>query len=155
MLNQNPEMIFKNANQGIVPYDGSEITWRISAYAVVVKLGELLLAKSIHEKFYDVIGGGIEIGESIEEGLKREALEEAGADVNIGPIMHVNEDWFYHKNGRFYHAVQLYYLAELVGDLAQPSDPQIESVVWAPLDKPDTYPVAHYVATIIKKLTDQ
>ncbi|MBP7774964.1 NUDIX domain-containing protein, partial [Candidatus Woesebacteria bacterium] len=66
---------FSNANLEPVPYDGSEVTWRVSAYALIIRDGKLLLAKSKHEKFYDVIGGGVDIGETIEEALHREAAE--------------------------------------------------------------------------------
>jgi len=33
--------------------------------------------------YYQIVGGGIDGGESIEEGLKRECLEEAGTNIEI------------------------------------------------------------------------
>jgi 8-oxo-dGTP pyrophosphatase MutT (NUDIX family) len=117
---------FINANLEPVPYDGSEVTWRISAYVLITKDAQLLLAKSRLEKFYDVLGGGIDIGETIEEALHREALEEGGAYINIGKLLFVAQDWFYHRKGNFHQTLQLYYEAEVIGELDQPTDPDIE-----------------------------
>ncbi|MBP7774829.1 NUDIX domain-containing protein [Candidatus Woesebacteria bacterium] len=124
---------FINANLEPVPYDGSEVTWRVSAYALIIKDGKLLVAKSRHEKFYDVIGGGVDIGETIEEALHREALEEAGAHIEIGKLLFTAMDWFYHRKGKFYQTLQLYYQAELVSELEQATDPDIEWTGFVPI----------------------
>jgi len=44
---------FENADLEPVLYDGSEITWRISTYSLIVRDNNLLLAKSKLEKYYD------------------------------------------------------------------------------------------------------
>lgn len=129
---------FVNANREPVPYDGSPITWRVSAYSLIVKEGQLLLAKSRLEKFYDVIGGGIEIGETIEETLHREALEEGGAHIKIGQLLFSTVDWFYHRKGVFYQTLQLFYESELVGPLTQPTDPEIEWSGLVPFSEVET-----------------
>ncbi len=54
-MKQTNQLQFVNANLEPVQYDGSEISWRVSAYAVIVIDGNLLLAKSRHEKYYDVL----------------------------------------------------------------------------------------------------
>lgn len=126
---------FTNANLEPVEYDGSEITWRISVYALIIKDQKLLIAKSKHEKLYDVIGGGVDINEEIEGALEREALEEAGAKIKIGKLLFTESDWFYHRQGTFHRTHQLYYSAELLDELEQPTDPNIEEVIFAPLTK--------------------
>jgi 8-oxo-dGTP pyrophosphatase MutT (NUDIX family) len=134
---------FSNANLEPVPYDGSEVTWRVSAYALIIRDGKLLLAKSKHEKFYDVIGGGVDIGETIEEALHREAAEEAGAQIEIGKLLFTAMDWFYHRKGKFYQTLQLYYQAELVGELGKATDPDIEWTEFVPIaDVGQTYTLA-------------
>lgn len=134
---------FSNANLEPVPYDGSEVTWRVSAYALIIRDEKLLLAKSKHEKFYDVIGGGVDIGETIEEALHREAAEEAGAQIQIGKLLFTAMDWFYHRKGRFYQTLQLYYQAELVGELGKATDPDIEWTGFVPItDVGQTYTLA-------------
>ncbi len=59
--------IFTDANQRVVAYDGSPVTWRISAYVLIIKADQVLLIKNNHEELYNVVGGGIEIGETISQ----------------------------------------------------------------------------------------
>lgn len=132
------QLKFTNANLESVPYDGSEITWRVSAYVLIVKDGKLLLAKNRLEKFYDVLGGGIDIGESIEEALYREAKEEGGVTIRLGKLLFAEQDWFYHRKGKFYQTLQLYYEAELIGEISRPTDPDIEWTDFVPIDEVDT-----------------
>jgi 8-oxo-dGTP pyrophosphatase MutT (NUDIX family) len=127
-MKQPNQLKFLNANLEEVPYDGSEISWRVSAYALVVNNNQLLLTKNKLEQFYDVLGGGVEIGETIEETLKREALEEAGAHITPGRLLFSAMDWFYHRKGRFYQTLLLYYEANLLAELGKPADP---SIAWS------------------------
>ena len=136
---KNPSQFkFLNANLEEVPFDGSEITWRVSAYALIIKHGQLLLAKSKLENFYDVLGGGVAIGETIEETLVREALEEGGATIVIGKLQFCAMDWFYHRKGKFYQTLLLYYDAELIGEPSEPTDPNIEWTGFVPLEDVQT-----------------
>ncbi|PWU23462.1 hypothetical protein C5B42_02815 [Candidatus Cerribacteria bacterium 'Amazon FNV 2010 28 9'] len=144
---------FINANLEPVEYDGSPITWRISAYALIIKDGKLLIGKSKFEKHYDVIGGGIELGETIEEALHREALEEGGVTIKIGKLLFAATDWFYHRKGNFHETLQLYYEAQIVRDIESPTDPDIEQARFIPLEEiGSVYPlsVSPQVDTLIK-----
>lgn len=131
------QLQFTNANLEPVPYDGSEITWRVSAYVLIVQDGKLLLAKNRLEKFYDVLGGGIDIGESIEAALHREAEEEGGVTIKLGKLLFAQQDWFYHRKGKFYQTLQLYYEAKLFGDVGKPTDPDMEWTGFVPIDEVD------------------
>ena len=124
---------FLDANQDEVVYDGSEIHLRVSAYAFVIKDDQLLIIKNSREKYNDIIGGGIETGETAEEALAREAMEEGGVKLNIGQLLHAQIVWIYHENGKYYKKCQLFYLAELSGALQNPTEPEIEWVTFVPL----------------------
>lgn len=145
---------FVDANEEVVPYDGSPITWRVGAYVLVINNDELLIVKSKRGKFYDVVGGSIDIGETIEEGLHREALEEAGANIDVGEIVLAKQGWFYHRKGAFHQELQLFYVAELVGEMKTPTDPDIEEAMLVPLTSIDQYlfpPVVKSAIELVKK----
>lgn len=118
-------MQFFNADQELVEYDGSPITWRVSAYALLEKDDKIFIIKNKTEKLYDIVGGGIEIGETIEEALHRECLEEGGLTIQIGTLLHAHVDWFYHKSGTYYQTCQLFYSADIVA-MDEPTDDSTE-----------------------------
>lgn len=129
------ERKFINADQEVVPYDGSPLHWRVSAYAFIVKENQLLIAQSAKEKLSDIIGGGIEMGESIEEALLRESMEEAGAKIKLGEFLELKQDWFYHNKGAFYQTLQLFYRAELIGELSTVGDPEMIRARFVPFNE--------------------
>lgn len=118
---------FLNADQETVQYDGSPISWRVSAYVIIRQNSQVLIIKNRTEKLYDIIGGGIEFGEDIKEALARECMEEAGIQAKIGRLLDAKVNWFSHKNGQFYQTLQLFYEAELLGEMGQPTE---EDIVW-------------------------
>lgn len=142
---------FINADQEAVEYDGSSVTWRVSAYVIVKKDNAMLILKNKNEKLYDIPGGGIEMGESIEEALHREAMEEAGASVKIGQLIDVAQGWFKHVNGNFYQTLQLFYAAELIGELVEPTEGTTEWVGWVKMNELDKYPLPTAVKNNLMK----
>jgi 8-oxo-dGTP pyrophosphatase MutT (NUDIX family) len=140
---------FFDANGTEVPYHGEQVSWRVSAYALVIQNDAILLVKSRIEKLYDVVGGGIEIGETIEETIAREAMEEAGAVVKLGALAHVHQDWFYHRKGTYHQTLLLFYLGTLAEIMSQPSDPNMEKAQFVRLDQLGKYPLAAYVREAI------
>jgi 8-oxo-dGTP diphosphatase len=143
---------FHNADQEPVEYDGSPISWRVSAYALVVHHDELLIIKNRLEKLHDIIGGGVEFGETIEEALHREALEESGARIKIGTLVDAVTGWFYHRNGNFYQTIQLFYTAELMGDLQEPTEKDIAWRGFVPLKHLGVkYKLPDAVETVMQK----
>lgn len=89
--------------------------------AFLHKKGKLLIAKRSNScRFlpgkFELIGGHIEFGETIEEGLKREAKEEIGINIKL-------EDPFYAftyvSDGGNRHSVEICYFAKMVN----PSQP--------------------------------
>jgi len=61
---------------------------RNRACALIVKDEKILLVEMMNEDglHYNLPAGGVEAGESIEEAVAREALEEAGVEVEVGPL---------------------------------------------------------------------
>ena len=65
----------------------------VRAKAVIERDGSILLIK-IHDAgfvHYSLPGGGVEPGESVQEGLVREVREEAACDVAVGDLLFAHE----------------------------------------------------------------
>jgi len=66
---------------------------RIRAAGILVHQGQILLVR--HEKgdqsYWLLPGGGVEYGETVEEGLKREFREEVGLDIRVGRLVIVHD----------------------------------------------------------------
>ncbi len=53
----------------------------IISRALILKDGKLLLCKSVSHQNYYLPGGHVEFGESAEQALKREMIEESGSEI--------------------------------------------------------------------------
>ena len=145
---------FVNSNYEPISYDGSPITWRISAYAIIIKNKHIFLVRTKPNKFYDLPGGGIEMGESITQALKREALEEAGLHIHPGKIIGYHEDHFYHSDNKQFHQTLLLFLsATTTGKQTKPTDLRVEFANFVPLNQLEKYPTYDYALKIIRDYT--
>ena len=94
----------------------SDLSFRASVYGVTIVNGSVLLVPQWDG--YDIPGGGIELGETTYEALKREIFEETGLQVepDLTEVLHVTQDFFIHPtNGKSYHYILLYYPCIFVG----------------------------------------
>lgn len=115
--------VFTDANQEVVPYHGEPVSWRVSVYALVQAESNLLIIKNDQEKLFDVPGGGVEFGETLLEALQRECLEEAGLTITNPTLLHTVEGYFFHSNEQqFYQTLQLFFTADQMGKLTQPTE---------------------------------
>lgn len=150
------QRVFHNADQEVVPYDGSPLQWRVSAYLLIVRERKLLVIKNRTEKLFDIVGGGIEFGETIEEALQREAMEEAGATIQLGELLHAGVDWFYHRTKQqYYQTMQLFYLAALDGELLAPTEADVDEVYWVDASELADFPMPTAVEKVIKMIREK
>lgn len=85
---------------------------RVRPTALIIQDDKVLLIE-YEDKFgihYNLPGGGAEEGETLIEGVKRELLEEAMADVEVGPIAFVYEVAPHHQSGDYtldFHGINI------------------------------------------------
>jgi ADP-ribose pyrophosphatase YjhB (NUDIX family) len=120
----------------------SDLSFRISTYGVVLQEDTVLLVPQWEG--YDIPGGSIERGETIEDALTREVFEETGITVEPDneALLYITHDFFVHPtDGKSYHYILLYYGCRFVGgtlsdENLQDDERQYAKVArWVPLDE--------------------
>jgi 8-oxo-dGTP pyrophosphatase MutT (NUDIX family) len=74
--------------------------------------GHVLVHRATHETFWTFPGGRAEIGETSEETIAREMVEELGVAVEVGRLLWIVEN-FFHYEGRDWHELGFYYRMEV------------------------------------------
>jgi ADP-ribose pyrophosphatase YjhB (NUDIX family) len=95
----------------------------LRARAAIVDGDRVLLDRTHHPAkapFFWLPGGGVEPGETADECLRRELVEEASLEIEVGRLLYVSENLFV-EGGEYRHEVILYFLARLVA--ARDDDP--------------------------------
>lgn len=105
----------------------------IGVGAVIVDAGRVLLVRRATDPLkgeWSVPGGMLELGETLRNGVRREALEETGVHVKPGEVLDVFDSIFTDALGRTeYHYVLIDYLCRLIsGEAVAASD--VSDVRW-------------------------
>jgi mutator protein MutT len=123
--------------------------------AIVTKDNKILLVKRAHEPGlgqWTLPGGVVELGESLEEAVQREVLEECGIKVEIKDFAGIVERVIRDEAGKIkYHYIIIDYKASyLKGELCAGSD--VEEASWLSLDQIEDYPLTQGLKEFLKKL---
>lgn len=103
-----------NGQPGEIPLD--QIKWRPAIYALIFNAaGELLVLDNTLNGKFDLPGGGLEIWETLEQGLIREVWEETGLEVKVQQLIHAENTFFISPSGRYWHVVKLFYTVQVIG----------------------------------------
>lgn len=96
-------------------------------------------------------GGLLELGESVEEGLRRELREECGIEVQVGPLIAVFEPVERDQVGRVrFHFVVLDYLADYLSGELQAADDAADAH-WVHIAALDDLPMLPETRAIIRR----
>lgn len=120
--------------------------FRYRAAAIIIENGHVLFAGNERESYYYSIGGGVHIGESAEEAVKREVLEETGVEYEVERLAFMHENFFDGDGtleGRECHEIALYFLMKPRGTQELNSNSYTqgvkENMYWLPIDKLNEY----------------
>lgn len=117
----------------------------------------VVLIKRLHEPLaghWTLPGGTLDLGETLESGAAREALEETGLVVDVGPVVDVFDRILLDDEGKVrYHFVLIDYLCRPIGGaLAAGSD--AADIVIADPDDLEPYRLAAKATDIIRRAVD-
>lgn len=106
--------------------------------AVIVSQGRVLLVRRDTEPLkgeWSIPGGALELGEKVHEGVRREALEETGLQVEPQRVLEVFDSVFHDERGRTqYHYVLIDYLCRVAGGEARAGS-DVSEVRWVSADE--------------------
>ena len=108
--------------------------------AVIVQDGQVLIVKRKYEPLagqWSLPGGGVELGETLEDSIVREMLEETGLDIEVGPVIEVFDRITRDDDGTVrYHFVLVDYLCWPVGGELRASSDVADARFVDPADLP-------------------
>ena len=105
----------------------------IRTATVTIKDRKVLLVSSKYDdgEYYLFPGGGVEFGETVEEGAVRETFEETGIRVKIDKLLHINE--FIYRDDWNKRSITFFFLAipeEESTDNISNDEGKIKKVEW-------------------------
>lgn len=105
---------------------------REGAYIIPIKGSKIGVVKT--PKGHFLLGGGIDKGESHEQAIRRECLEEAGYTVNVGQKLCSAEMYTKHPRLGYFHPIQAFYIGELLERVKEPTEADHE-FMWIEYEK--------------------
>lgn len=109
---------------------------RVSARAIIFNPARdhILVERNnwIDYAFYNFIGGGVELAETLKECITRELSEETDARITAARYLFVVENFFAHE-GQTRHSLEHYFLIELDRENVAPGSDGV-AYQWLPID---------------------
>lgn len=93
--------------------DLNSLKWRPSVYAIIIENSSVLLVPQFEGR-YGLPGGGINLGEKIEDAVIREVKEETGLNVENPKLVGCENSFFKMHNSDAYHTILLYYSCNIL-----------------------------------------
>src|SRR5688572_18605664 len=93
----------------MIRFDQGNRRFNYRVVGVAIHNDSVLLHRADHEPFWTLPGGRAEHGETAEQTIKRELLEELTTEVHVDRLLWVVENFFEYE-GWSYHELALYFL---------------------------------------------
>ncbi len=143
-----------------VPCDGGILNIRVGG--IIMRDGKLLMVGNDRSDYLYSVGGRIKFGETAEEAIVREILEETGVKMEIDRLGFVHENYFYGDApanfGKLIYEISFFFYMKVPQDFAPISesfteDQSREFLKWVCLDeKIKMYPT--FFKTELRKSSD-
>ena len=132
-------------------------TFNIRVYGLIIHQDSLLILKEPYagEILFKFPGGGLEFGESLIDGLKRELKEELNLDLTEANHFYTQEEFLVSKFRANEQLLTIYYKTKVdkIENLVR-LDQSIQELMWIPLNKLSTQhvnlPIDQIVVTKVK-----
>ena len=92
-------------------YERNGYVCGVRVAGVLIKNNQILVQRDRNGNEYALPGGHIKIGETLEDGLRREVQEEIDMAITVKRLLW-SEESFWNQNGTMVHHLCFYYLAE-------------------------------------------
>jgi nucleoside triphosphatase len=118
------------------------------------KADQILLCKSHKwDNKYIIPGGHVELGEKLEDALKREILEETALEIHSIKLIGIKECFYsnnYYKNRHF---IFIDYICKTETANVVLND-EAEDYIWVSLENVDKYDLGGFTGSLINKIAD-
>ena len=122
--------------------------------AIITNRDSVLLVRRGREPqkgIWSIPGGVLQLGETLEEGIRREVREEAGLDVRVVERIEVVERILPDATGKLeYHYILIDYLCEPTGGALQAADDAAEAA-WVDRGDLDEYEITPGTTAVIER----
>ena len=88
----------------------NDYNFKFRVSGLIIKENKLLLVDMDDSGFLCLPGGYVELGETTEEAIKRELLEEVGINFSTTKYLGMVENYFINKFSKKIHEISIYYL---------------------------------------------
>ena len=120
----------------------------IRACAIIIHDNKLLVHNNVNESHVALVGGRVKIGESSEQTIRREIMEEMGKEIEIMEYVSTIEN-FFEADDMPYHEIMFVYRVDFKNEEDKKIIETIHNVEgedelrydWIDLDKIDEYPL--------------
>jgi 8-oxo-dGTP diphosphatase len=122
--------------------------------AVIIDADRVVLVRRSNEPLkgeWSLPGGMLELGETLQQGVAREALEETGLQIDVVELAGVFDRIIPDSSGKpQYHYVLIDYVCKVVGgDLRAGSD--VKEVCWAKASELESFRLSSITEKLIRK----